>query len=541
MKKILYKNYTINPANNRLEFPKEDFPTPGFGPEDLLFGLEVDSQEFWYLPSETGLGATFGSDADNHWVTLQKDISGAAGTENLQIWLILHDETEYYSNLSEYEKLYPIGAEEGKIEFDVCLHQVLQSFHDESTYIDEIPSGYKFVQVFKATNEDIHGFYGVFKGKLTDTGTVLDDFDTYTSQADLEAVWDAYGGKINMTFRDGTGYETNGVSFAIDAGGDGQYIERPWTTPEDFTGYDAITYWHKSTSIREASFFAIQFVDNSSNTATKIIPAALYLYWHKHTDLLDSFTLDMGTFDWSNVSAMRFISYDYDGYSQEYIDEIYGIPIVQPPRLETGLVYFGETKPVVDDALPGYLTLDNGGTKISSDVPYTNAVVRANISYGHAHYTTNEMTVGHYYGIVTRCPEADTSLAFYGKDGIASGDEGYFKTSGGVLTEEIGKTLRHMIVGHVSGVIEHITIKFNGDPGAGSLLWLEYVDVGTHAVIRTPVMRNLQGDERVIPFDFKDKPIYVDRTVGLYGFFQSTTATKATQMEVDTIGYHNGS
>lgn len=300
-------------------------------------------------------------------------------------------------------------------------------------------------------------------------------------------------------------------------------------------------FYHRSSAIADDNSFFITIIDDSGVWLRKKIIAGYIQYYHLHNEKFSTFEVLYGpTFDFSAVRYIRFTPDKHTSDTVEFVDIISVLPQSDPGKLRLSIIDFtSSNEPLEDSTIPNPLILDTNETYRDANLNHHETMALYNVLYGHAHYTDYGMTVGNYYGLLFENISETKNIDIMGIKEQAYLD-GKLRTcyNDGVwkLGSDTTSSMRFNIISHPRGYVDRMIVEFNDSPGEESLLWFEYYDAVNKKIMNVPIIMYLKEDQTKIEFDCPSRRIYIDRKIGMYGYFQKNDNTLATKITITTFG-----
>lgn len=540
--KTLIHHYTIDPEQNKILIPLQQNRLQDLTLSEITLILDTATNTYIYLPINPTLGGSLTLVNGTYELTLSKDISGLDQSTELQIFCFLIPKEQRYPRVTRYNKQIHTDVLGVRVDFDIDIHAALIYQYQSGDNVMSLDYGGQCIQVFKAKEKDLHGYYPVLSATYTALEQDVDLFTAYADTPALIAVHVPSSAKLNVTLIEGV--EAHGgagkcMAFDTTKFSEDHYIRRTFSVAEDWSMYQSLNFYHKSSTLGEGSFMSIRIADTSANVAYRVIPVGVLLDWHKHILLFDDLILESNPLDLSSIDYFEFTVYIHQSNVTDYIDTITLEPISDPANAKAELVYFGAAEPAETDPLPAALTFDDGLTFLDHEISSYPATTTYDIMYGHAHYSNGggtEMIVGHYYGLVLTNTVDGSILHVHGNDTKLYTEGGLFPVAAGILGIDTNKSQAFSIISHVGGYVESVRLTFNDNPGRGSIVWFNHVNTTTGEHINPPVTLTLLDNQTDVFFNFSKDTMYISRDLGLLVYFQSVAETNATEVDIHTVG-----
>jgi len=323
-------------------------------------------------------------------------------------------------------------------------------------------------QIVRVSQDNLNGGYATLESAA---GVLVDDFEEYTDDADLQAVWVANSARLAVL---NTGISETGNSMEMlgSTNGDEWMLLLPGSV--DMTGFTGSFNFRQNKEYNKLKF-QVFIEDGSGNTKSSSIAMNLKDQW-EHFDInIDAMVDDGAATVITDIVGIGFRTEDQDGNDKVgFVDNIIYTPV-------PGSVLFRMYDMGVDKPISGVTTVDDGvqvgtaGTVLSL-IGGKRLYFLDNLEIGDAPEDPANvlLNVGNYY-IVT-IEYIDTEVAVYGPDtsfGIDYYESGYAFTIPDTSTaiDEIGEFSNLMFAFFSTGDVwlTQSTARADAQPGIDAL------------------------------------------------------------------------
>lgn len=407
------------------------------------------------------------------------------------------------------------------------------------TPIATIFQNQRIIQIVKAVEDDLYDIYFSVQGTTNVSKLSIDNFNSYANTTALRAIWIQSGPLLNVQLVT-TGTYEGGKSMTLDFKNNiGQYVQRTYSTNQDWTSYYSFNFWHASSAFTTSSNMRIRIGDNVGNFMYYDIPVGIFLAWHQHIIPFALFTVETAQVNLGAITTIRFVVLTYGSASTEYFDLIELDPNVDANNyIETRIYNFGSTLPSTGTVIPTPMTFDDGSTFIKNFIKLVRNIIRVECSLGHPYSNNTPLTIGNYYGIEIKNPAAP-SVIIYGS-ATNHPDWALYSVSAGALNTNLNKSIGVLSGSHVKGYLHSVRLEFNDTPGYRSRLIFVYKNIDTNIVISAPIVYSLNTEDTSLTFNFLEEgsEYYIDDTYFMLVYFQPNENTKASEISIHVKGCH---
>lgn len=320
-----------------------------------------------------------------------------------------------YSKMGSQERTFPVGI--GQLVKMRLRPQILNEHVESSRTVQgTVSSGNIVGQVFRASHDNINSIYLTLESADV---TIIDNFESYTSSAQLQAVWISTGALATL---DTLIYKDGLQSMRLPTATVG--VERTKTfAATDMTDFTGTFHWYQTDdySVQQVRVF----IGDGTNTKSAPITSAAINTWQKISIDINAMTEDGGgTTNDAAITKIGFRTSVKKPGSYAYVDNLISTPL--PGTVQLKLWDMGDTLPEsgvasLEDGVQ-YTTLGDIASE-SPSASYNISLIGGKSIY-HLHGFTagvaneipsnNALTPGNYYALTLHY--VDTNIQVYGPD-----------------------------------------------------------------------------------------------------------------------------